>query len=72
MVYDGESAQIQKTGNWITEASKQFDHPYDLLIELRGNWETLKYALRYRPQIFLDRGTVRLKNKFFGGQKNEI
>ena len=59
--------------NCITEHHQlKFDHPYDLIIELRGNWETLKYALRYRPQIFLDRGTVRLKNKFFGGQKNEI
>jgi ADP-heptose:LPS heptosyltransferase len=45
---------------------------YDLIVELRGNQETLAYSLKHKPRYRLDRGTVRLKNKLKGGQKNEI
>ncbi len=44
----------------------------DLIIDLRGDLSTLKYALKTKPKYRLDRGTIRLKNKFFGGQKNEL
>ena len=49
----------------------QNDH-YDLILDLRGNKKTLQYALTHRPKYRLDRGSIRLKNKFLGGQKNEI
>ena len=45
---------------------------YDLILDLRGNKKTLQYAFTHRPKYRLDRGSIRLKNKFFGGQKNEI
>lgn len=45
---------------------------YDLIVELRGNSDTLKYALHNKPKYRLDRGTIRLKNKLTGGQKNEL
>jgi ADP-heptose:LPS heptosyltransferase len=45
---------------------------FDLIIELRGHWETLKFALKHKPNRRLDRGTIRIKNKFMGGQKHEI
>ena len=45
---------------------------YDLIVDLRGNIETISYALNVKPKYRLDRGSIRLKNKFFGGQKNEI
>mgnify|MGYP001595609029 FL=1 len=45
---------------------------YDLIVELRGSEETRKYSLSQKPKIRLDRGGVRLFNKFNGGQKNEI
>jgi ADP-heptose:LPS heptosyltransferase len=48
------------------------DNSYDLIIDLRGTTETLKYALKHKPKLRLDRGSIRLKNKFSGGQKNEI
>ena len=48
------------------------DKKFDLVVELRGNWETLKYALRNMPNRRLDRGGVRLKNKLTGGQKHEV
>jgi len=44
---------------------------FDLIVELRGNWETLNYALSHLPNRRLDRGEVRIKNKFKGGQKHE-
>ena len=45
---------------------------YDLIIDLRGTTETLNYALKHKPKLRLDRGSIRFKNKFRGGQKNEI
>ncbi len=45
---------------------------YDLIIDLRGTEETLSYALKHKPKLRLDRGSIRFKNKFSGGQKNEI
>ena len=45
---------------------------FDVIVELRGNWNTLKYALHQMPNRRLDRGTVRLKNKMEGGQKHEV
>jgi heptosyltransferase-3 len=45
---------------------------YDLIIDLRGTEATLNYALKYKPKLRLDRGSIRFKNKFSGGQKNEI
>lgn len=44
---------------------------FDLIVELRGNWETLKYSLTHMPKRRLDRGEVRIKNKFNGEQKHE-
>lgn len=37
---------------------------YPLILELRGTWQSLFFALLHRPKIRLDRGSVRLKNKF--------
>lgn len=45
---------------------------FDLIVDLRGTKETIQYALKNRPKYRLDRGSIRFKNKFFGGQKNEI
>ncbi|MDC0468126.1 glycosyltransferase family 9 protein [Bacteroidia bacterium] len=45
---------------------------YDLILDLRGNEQTLRYALSSRPYYRLDRGSIRFKNKLLGGQKNEI
>lgn len=43
----------------------------DIWVELRGNWSTLFKSLLTRPSICLDRGTIRILNKFKGGQKQE-
>lgn len=45
---------------------------FDMIVELRGNWKTLGYALQKMPNVRLDRGTVRLRNKLSGGQKHEV
>ena len=45
---------------------------FDLIVELRGNWGTLKYALSKMPYKRLDRGTTRLNNKLNGGQNHEL
>ncbi len=56
----------------VVTDKKDLEKKYDLIIELRGNLETIKYCLTHPPKLFLSRGQVRLKNKFAGGQKHEI
>ena len=48
----------------VVDSQSKLEGKYDLIIELRGNWETLKFALNNRPILRLDRGTIRFKNKF--------
>ncbi|MFY0643221.1 MAG: glycosyltransferase family 9 protein [Bacteroidia bacterium] len=45
---------------------------YDLIVDLRGNYKSLAFAWKNRPAKRVDRGTVRMRNKFTGGQKNEL
>lgn len=56
----------------VTNLDEVKSKKFDLIIDLRGNEETRKYSLRSKPKLRLDRGSVRLFNKFNGGQKNEI
>ncbi len=45
---------------------------FDMIVELRGNWNTFIYTLKHLPYKRLDRGTVRFKNKLGGGQVHEV
>jgi ADP-heptose:LPS heptosyltransferase len=45
---------------------------YDIQIDFRGNWQTMQRALLGKCSRYFDRGSVRLQNKFNGGQKHEI
>lgn len=45
---------------------------FDVIVELRGNWDTMKYAIDKMPNRRFDRGTVRFLNKLKGGQKHEV
>lgn len=56
----------------INDFAEVVENDYDLIVDLRGDEQTRKYALKHRPKLRLDRGSVRLFNKFNGGQKNEI
>ena len=46
--------------------------PYDVIVELRGDRNSLRYALANRPGYRVDRGSIRMRNKFVGGQRNEL
>ncbi|MCC6384648.1 MAG: glycosyltransferase family 9 protein [Bacteroidia bacterium] len=50
--------------NFIVTNKNELHGSYDLIIDLRGNSETLWYAFMHQPYYRLDRGTIRLKNKF--------
>lgn len=52
----------------IVNHQSELNGRYDLIIDLRGTVETNKYALINQPWYRLDRGTVRLRNKFFLSQ----
>ncbi len=36
---------------------------YDLIIDLRGDYKTIKYAIQIFPKYRLDRGSIRIRNK---------
>lgn len=57
--------------NCVTTLPKENKY-FDLIVDLRGNNASLVYALKNQPKYRLDRGKIRMVNKFFGGQKNEI
>ncbi len=48
----------------IVNQRKDLKDHYDLIIDLRGSFETITFALTHFPHYRLDRGTVRFKNKF--------
>ncbi len=48
----------------IAVSKSELKRKYDLIVDLRGNFETIGYALKHGPYYRLDRGTVRFKNKF--------
>ena len=47
----------------IVTESKTLSGNYDLIIELRGNFDSIKYAFLHPPKYRLDRATIRLRNK---------
>ncbi|MBC7383558.1 MAG: glycosyltransferase family 9 protein [Bacteroidia bacterium] len=55
----------------FTSVNELKEH-YDLIIDLRGNFETIKYALIHKPVVRLDRGTVRYRNKKGGAHPHEV
>ena len=51
----------------IVLSTKELNGKYDLIIELRGTFESIGYALLHPPQYRLDRASIRLKNKLNKG-----
>ncbi len=50
----------------------ELDGVYDLIVDLRGNLDTLRYAISHKPLARVDRGTVRYRNKKKGGHPHEV
>lgn len=48
----------------------QWNHRFDLIVELRGTWKTFFKSLRYLPKLRVDRGTVRFAQR--GKQSHEL
>jgi heptosyltransferase-3 len=62
------TAQLLKHNSKISKivsSEKELTGNYDLIVDLRGDFKTMKYALTNFAKIRLDRGTVRFRNKFF-------
>ena len=56
----------------VFSAKKDLEKNYDLIIDLRGGWKGMKYALLHPPKFRLERGIVRLKNKRKGQHPHEM
>lgn len=55
----------------ITQKS-ELNRQYDLVVDLRGTFESIRFALACSPKFRVDRGTIRFRNKYNGGQKHEV
>ncbi len=58
--------------NSVTDDYSNLKGKYDLLIDLRGTPKSTWFALKNRPRIRLDRGTVRMRNRKLGKHPREI
>jgi len=61
------TAQLLKYNKSISKivfSEKELEGKFDLIVDLRGNFKTIRYSLTHFPKIRLDRGSVRLRNKF--------
>lgn len=56
----------------IATSKKELTNNYDLIVDLRGTFESIRYALFSFPKYRVERGGVRLHNKYNGGQKHEV
>lgn len=52
--------------NQIVNAQSQLTQKFDIIIDLRGSWQSLWYAIKKQPNLYLERGSVRYKNKKTG------
>jgi len=58
--------------DFATSQWNQIKGYFDTIIDLRGNWKSNFYALRNKPQIRLDRGTIRFRNKLAKKHPHEV
>lgn len=65
---------VQQTGcvSTVVNDGHALASRYDVQVDFRGNWQSLNRALRGKCGYYLDRGSIRLSNKFSGGQKHEV
>jgi ADP-heptose:LPS heptosyltransferase len=55
----------------VVSDQNQLTHNYDLIVDLRGKWKGLLYAIKHKPQYRAERGIVRLRNKRKGKHPHE-
>jgi ADP-heptose:LPS heptosyltransferase len=52
--------------NKVINLQSQLTEKVDIFIDLRGSWMSLWYAIKKHPYLYLERGSVRYKNKKTG------
>lgn len=56
----------------LTSSYAQLKSSYDIIVDLRGSWKSLLLAIKHKPTVRLDRGTVRFRNKQVGQHPHEV
>ncbi|MFN7312009.1 MAG: glycosyltransferase family 9 protein [Bacteroidota bacterium] len=56
----------------VTNSFDDLHGYYDVIIDLRGTWESIQFAFRHQPAIRLDRGSVRFANMKQGKHPHEV
>ncbi|MBO6517056.1 MAG: glycosyltransferase family 9 protein [Bacteroidia bacterium] len=67
------NALVQQTGavNHLVHTRGDLKGKFDVQIDLRGSWESLRFAFLGGAKYYLERGSIRFRNKFSGGQIHE-
>lgn len=55
----------------VVNHSADLKENYDLIIDMRGKWAGIRYAMTHRTRLRLERGSVRLKNRLKGTHPHE-
>lgn len=56
----------------LVNRASELKNRYDLIIDMRGKWEGMAYAMTHRTRYRLERGAVRLRNRLKGKHPHEI
>ena len=64
--------QFDSSLNTVTCDINELKIDFDLIVDLRGNWRTIFFALKIWPKARLDRGTVRWENRKAGKHPHEV
>jgi ADP-heptose:LPS heptosyltransferase len=59
----------------ITHLTSNFNdliHTYDLIVDLRGSWRSIFFAITHWPKLRLDRATIRFDNAQKGKHPHEV
>jgi ADP-heptose:LPS heptosyltransferase len=56
----------------MVTSREELNGRYDLIVDLRSSWRSIKYAFTHRPRYRVDRWTIRMRNKIAGGHPHEV
>jgi ADP-heptose:LPS heptosyltransferase len=56
----------------LTSNFSDLERHYDIIIDLRGSWRSLWFAITHWPKLRLDRATVRYQNSLTGKHPHEV
>lgn len=70
--YCNSLVQSHPNIHYVVNGFNGLNQKYDIVLDLRGNWESIWFSLKNRPKLYLERGSTRLTNKRKGSHPHEV